>query len=303
MPEGWQRSPLEAGVVADFPKHPAEFPTRLDRIHDPLFLGFQRSPLAANFVSPLAPPPWFVTDAGIFALRRRGDLETFLRSPTPEDTEEPTRVPRRREFPWDISLFAPRRRRELEEWLRSPPPASVEPQSGQTIRYEPLSGCGSNPWRMLWYRTDAQFTWTSWTKEIPLVVETPPIRGEWPTDIKRFALPDYRRDIYDFTSTPNASHWCDVGAVFLFTAANWGAVQFVFEAYFRASVLTGKARLFNKTDNAPVAGSDLLTTSPVPVRMRSGALTLVDGREYVTQIAAEMNVSATAMISSRLIAI
>lgn len=75
-----------------------------------------------------------------------------------------------------------------------------------------------------------------------------------------------------------------------------------FEAYLRAVSGLARARLFNKTDNAVVPGSEVSTTSGLRTRVRSGALTLVDGKEYVTQIGAETGVDATEIFSSRWIA-
>lgn len=300
----WLQSPRDSAVAAPEESiHRREFPPELRRALDFGYAGFQRGPLSTNFIEPQDPiqSREYPRDKWWFLPRRDRELETWQRSPTAADN---TVSFGSREFVRDVWIWVPRRRRDLEEWLRSPLPGNVEPQSGQTIRVEPLQGCGSNPWRMLRLRSDAQFTWTRWQTEVPLVVETPPIRGEWPADLRFWKLPDYRRDLYDFTASPQVSHWCEVGATFLYTAANWSVgVQFYFEAYFRAFTGTGRVRLFNKTDNTFVAGSEVSTASPVMVRMRSGPLTLVDGREYITQIAAEVNVNATAIESSRLVVI
>lgn len=306
MQEGWQRTPRDGGVaeaprvaIGEFPRDSRWFSPE----HGLVFLGFQRGPLSTDFTEPQEPVHLreYPRDRFWWLPRRDQTLETWIQSPRTADN---ITAFSKQEFPRDIWMWAPRRREDIEKWLRSPLPGSVEPQSGQTIRVEPLQGCGSNPWRMLRLRSDAQFTWQSWQTEVPLVVETPPVRGEWPTDLRLWKLPDHRRELREFTASPQVSHWCEVGAVFLYTAANWSVgVQFYFEAYFRAFTLTGRARLFNVTDNAAVAGSEVITTSPVNVRMRSGPLTLADGREYITQIHAEANVSATAIESSRLVAI
>jgi hypothetical protein len=59
--------------------------------------------------------------------------------------------------------------------------------------------------------------------------------------------------------------------------------------YFEVTMLTtpagtGYARLYNNTDSAAVAGSEITTTSTSMVRVRSSALTLTSGKEYVMQI-------------------
>ena len=51
----------------------------------------------------------------------------------------------------------------------------------------------------------------------------------------------------------------------------------------KATTGTVLARLYNLTDGTPVIGSDLSTSSLSFVRLRSGVLTLTDGKEYVAQ--------------------
>ena len=71
---------------------------------------------------------------------------------------------------------------------------------------------------------------------------------------------------------------------FLFTAANYGAgVSHYFEAQIRATSGTALVRLYDETSAGAVSGSTLSTTSATIVRLRSGALTLTDGNEYVAQ--------------------
>ncbi len=79
-----------------------------------------------------------------------------------------------------------------------------------------------------------------------------------------------------------------VGAPFLYTAANWGnAVEFFLEVFFRSTSGTARARLYSATDGIIVADSGLSTTSATLVRLRSGALTLVDGKSYFVQFGTE----------------
>lgn len=76
----------------------------------------------------------------------------------------------------------------------------------------------------------------------------------------------------------------DAGRVFLFTDAEWSdAFSFFFEITMRASAGQATARLFDLTDSVAVTGSTLQTISSTTVQLRSGALTLVDGHEYIAQ--------------------
>lgn len=71
---------------------------------------------------------------------------------------------------------------------------------------------------------------------------------------------------------------------FLYDAANFGPrVGHYFEAHIRAPSGTAHARLYDDTAAAVVSGSDVSTTSVSIVRLRSGAVTLTDGNEYVAQ--------------------
>jgi hypothetical protein len=92
------------------------------------------------------------------------------------------------------------------------------------------------------------------------------------------------------------------GHPFLYTAANWSNVTFVFEVYMRATVGTVNARAFNETDGTPLAGSDVSTASGSLVRLRSGAVTLIDGKEYRSQFALSAGASGETL-SAELIAI
>ena len=74
------------------------------------------------------------------------------------------------------------------------------------------------------------------------------------------------------------------GRAFLFTAANWGTQSFYLEVFMRATEGTVEAELYNVTDGVTVAGSNVSTSSATLVRLRSGALTLVNGKEYRLQL-------------------
>ena len=93
------------------------------------------------------------------------------------------------------------------------------------------------------------------------------------------------------------------GVPFLYTAANWGAVSWFFEAYFRSTSAKALARLFDTTIGAEVAGSVLtLDAVPTMTRVRSPVLTLTDGHEYVAQFGTQ-DAGAGAMLGAHLIAV
>lgn len=78
--------------------------------------------------------------------------------------------------------------------------------------------------------------------------------------------------------------YVSAGKIFLFTDAEWeDSFSFFFEATLRATSGEAKAHLFDITADAIVAGSEVTTTSATNVRLRSGAITLVDGNKYTAQ--------------------
>lgn len=96
--------------------------------------------------------------------------------------------------------------------------------------------------------------------------------------------------------------WTTYGGPFLYTAANWSAsTQFFFEAFFRSSSGTARARLVNQV-GAAVSGSEVSTTSSTAVRLRSGALTLTNGDEYFAQFGTDSG-SSGAFVLARVIGI
>lgn len=75
------------------------------------------------------------------------------------------------------------------------------------------------------------------------------------------------------------------GTPFLYTAANWsGGTTFYLEVYFRAVSGTARARLYDATTGAGVAGSEITTTGGTLTLARSGAVTLVNGHQYFLQL-------------------
>ena len=80
--------------------------------------------------------------------------------------------------------------------------------------------------------------------------------------------------------------WTSAGhpdVLFLFTSANWAKNSFLLETMIRQTSGTAQARLYNNTDGAAVASSDLSSTSGTFERKRSSAFTLTDGKEYRVQ--------------------
>lgn len=103
--------------------------------------------------------------------------------------------------------------------------------------------------------------------------------------------------------------WRDLaGSTFLYTAANWGAPQWYLEVSVRSTSAKALARLYNVTAGAEVSGSVVTVDAGaagvllVPTRVRSSALTLVNGNEYRVQYGVQDG-GAGAAVSAKLIAI
>lgn len=77
-----------------------------------------------------------------------------------------------------------------------------------------------------------------------------------------------------------------VGGIFLYTDANWSNTVLYFEAYFRSVSGEVVARLYNVTDDTPVADSPVSVVATSLTRVRSTVITLEDGKEYVPQLGA-----------------
>ncbi len=85
------------------------------------------------------------------------------------------------------------------------------------------------------------------------------------------------------------------GDIFLYTAANWSPTPtWYFEATLKASTGTANARLYDLTSSAEVTNSAISTTNTTDTRVRSAAITLVDGREYEAQLGTRLSHSGTA---------
>ena len=97
--------------------------------------------------------------------------------------------------------------------------------------------------------------------------------------------------------------WTSYGFPMLYTDADWQAgTLFYFEAYFRATSGTSRARLFNATDLTAVSGSEVSTTGTSLVRLRSGAISLTDGKDYLAQFGKDSGASR-AFVLARVIAV
>ncbi len=84
--------------------------------------------------------------------------------------------------------------------------------------------------------------------------------------------------------------WTSTGPpykLFRFTAANWRASpSWYAEAMVKATAGTARMRIWNETDGAAVADSEITTTSATFVRLRSAAATLTDGKDFRIQFGA-----------------
>ncbi len=89
-----------------------------------------------------------------------------------------------------------------------------------------------------------------------------------------------------FSPKTAALAWTDVGEFFLYTSANWSNATIYFQATVKADSGTAYARLYDIDAVAAVADSQISTVSATLERVRSSALTLTDGNEYVAQVAA-----------------
>ncbi len=78
--------------------------------------------------------------------------------------------------------------------------------------------------------------------------------------------------------------YTSVGKRFLYTSAEWSTIlDFFFEVTMTATSNEICARLYDITAAAEVSGSVLATASASQVRLRTAALTLIDGHEYQAQ--------------------
>ena len=93
--------------------------------------------------------------------------------------------------------------------------------------------------------------------------------------------------------------WTTISGPWLYTAANWSGIGFVFEVFIRRVAATARARVIDDLA-AVVAGSELTTDSTSHVRLRSGVLALANGREYSVQVG---DVGAGAIKLAKLIGI
>ncbi len=94
--------------------------------------------------------------------------------------------------------------------------------------------------------------------------------------------------------------WTSVGALFLFTTANWSDGRSLrLESTFRATSNEVRVRLYDETAVAAVLSSELTTSSTTLARSRTAELTLVDGNEYRVQVGVDS--SAGAIVGASLV--
>ena len=109
--------------------------------------------------------------------------------------------------------------------------------------------------------------------------------GVWHTTVWASGL--WHEDLWLEYGVPAGPAFTSYGVPFLYTLANWGAVNFYFEAYYKATTGTVYARLYNITDSSAVANSQVSTAQNTYQRDRSAALTLTDGKIYRAQFGKE----------------
>ena len=81
--------------------------------------------------------------------------------------------------------------------------------------------------------------------------------------------------------------WVSHGTPFLYTTANWTAgSSMYFETYIRRTTGIAEARLYNVTDAVGVVNSNVAASTSSFIRLRSGAITLIDGKTYIAQFGA-----------------
>jgi len=78
----------------------------------------------------------------------------------------------------------------------------------------------------------------------------------------------------------SSTTWTTQGVIMLAGATT---SAFAFEATILAAVGTVKARLYNQTDGAAVALSEVSTAAATRTRVRSSAITIIAAKEYVAQ--------------------
>jgi len=82
----------------------------------------------------------------------------------------------------------------------------------------------------------------------------------------------------------SAFTWTPAGGVFLYTRANWKAVDFHLEAYLKALAGVAYVHLKSITTSTVLPLSQINTAEAGYTRVRSDALTLVDGNEYEVEL-------------------
>ena len=101
---------------------------------------------------------------------------------------------------------------------------------------------------------------------------------------------EYQIDMLNFIYTTYSTIYVDTDnprkEIVMITTGNYVSPTYYFEAvmFSDASDFQVKAQLYDITAGAAVAGSEITTTSTLPVRVRSGGIVLVNGHEYKIQL-------------------
>jgi hypothetical protein len=126
--------------------------------------------------------------------------------------------------------------------------------------------------------------------------------------VRRGGIPIQPRAAHASPNAPFVLWRSLVGAAFSYAAANYNSVTWYLEVYVRSTSAKSFARLWDVTAAAAVANSTVTIDAGaigvllVPTRVRSSALTLVDGHEYRVQYGVE-DIGSGAAVSARLIVI
>ena len=130
-----------------------------------------------------------------------------------------------------------------------------------------------------------------------------PVGLIWPTRQPRNPVQRKRIAVRALPGIRTEQQFASYGPPFLYTAANWGAVNWYLEVYLKATSAKVLAQLYDLTVSAAVANS-LITVDAVYTyaRQRSAALTLTDGHEYQVQFG-NQDQGAGAFTGAKLIAV
>lgn len=105
------------------------------------------------------------------------------------------------------------------------------------------------------------------------------------TELQAYALSG---QIHAFSAKGAAPVYASYGTPFLFEDRAWWDGEFVLEAYVRAISGATAVRVFDETDSAAVANSEVSTNSATLTRLRSGGIKLTHDHTYRSQVRADV---------------